>query len=618
MNILNMEHITKVYGDKVIFDDISVGIHQGDKIGIIGINGTGKTTFLRILAGLEEADEGQVVRQNGLRLSYLSQHPQFPEGATILSYVSEGKRDADWNPETDAHMVLNKLGIADHEEEIAHLSGGQKKRVALARVLINPTDLLILDEPTNHLDNEMAAWLEDYLNRFKGAVIMVTHDRYFLDRVTNKILEISHGKTYTYEAKYSKFLEMKAEREEMEMASERKRQSVLRMELEWAKRGCRARTTKQRARLERLEALKNGAAPVRDKSVEIDSVETRMGKKTIELHHISKSFGEKICIRDFDYIVLKNQRLGIIGPNGCGKSTLLKIIAGILEPDSGYVETGETIRMGYFSQEIEEMNTSQRVIDYIKDVAEYIPTKDGLISASKLLEQFLFDSSMQYAPIEKLSGGEKKRLYLLKILAAAPNVLLLDEITNDIDIPTLTILEDYLDSFAGIVIAVSHDRYFLDNLTDRIFEFDREGNLTQYEGGYTDYLESKKRRFGDASGGALGSEKKDRENSFGKTGNQAESGEKESVKTWKQNRTTKLKFSFKEQREYETIDEDIAKLEAKIEKLDADIMANATNSGKLNELTKEKEEAEALLEEKMDRWVYLNDLAERIEAQNNG
>ncbi|GAB6103560.1 ABC-F family ATP-binding cassette domain-containing protein [Blautia glucerasea] len=618
MNILNMEHITKVYGDKVIFDDISVGIHQGDKIGIIGINGTGKTTFLRILAGLEEADEGQVIRQNGLRLSYLSQHPQFPEGATILSYVSEGKRDADWNPETDAHMVLNKLGIADHEEEIAHLSGGQKKRVALARVLINPTDLLILDEPTNHLDNEMAAWLEDYLNRFKGAVIMVTHDRYFLDRVTNKILEISHGKTYTYEAKYSKFLEMKAEREEMEMASERKRQSVLRMELEWAKRGCRARTTKQRARLERLEALKNGAAPVRDKSVEIDSVETRMGKKTIELHHISKSFGEKICIRDFDYIVLKNQRLGIIGPNGCGKSTLLKIIAGILEPDSGYVETGETIRMGYFSQEIEEMNTSQRVIDYIKDVAEYIPTKDGLISASKLLEQFLFDSSMQYAPIEKLSGGEKKRLYLLKILAAAPNVLLLDEITNDIDIPTLTILEDYLDSFAGIVIAVSHDRYFLDNLTDRIFEFDRKGNLTQYEGGYTDYLESKKRRFGDTSGGALGSEKKNRENSFGKTGNQAESGEKESVKTWKQNRTTKLKFSFKEQREYETIDEDIAKLEAKIEKLDADIMANATNSGKLNELTKEKEEAEALLEEKMDRWVYLNDLAERIEAQNNG
>ena len=612
MNVLNMEHISKVYGDKVIFDDISVGIHQGDKIGIIGINGTGKTTFLRILAGLEEADEGQVITQNGLRLAYLSQHPVFPEKATILSYVSQGKREEDWNPETDAHMVLNRLGITDHEEEIDHLSGGEKKRVALARVLINPADVLILDEPTNHLDNEMAGWLEDYLNRFKGVVIMVTHDRYFLDRVTNKILEISHGKTYVYEAKYSKFLEMKAQREEMEMASERKRQSVLRMEIEWAKRGCRARTTKQRARLERLEALKNGSAPVRDKSVEIDSVETRMGKKTIELHHISKSFKDKVCIRDFDYIVLKNQRLGIIGPNGCGKSTLLKIIAGLVKPDSGYVEIGETIQMGYFSQEIEEMNKNQRVIDYIKDVAEYIPTRDGLISAAKLLEQFLFDSSMQYAPIEKLSGGEKKRLYLLKVLAGAPNVLLLDEITNDIDIPTLTILEDYLDSFAGIVIAVSHDRYFLDNIADRIFEFDGNGNLIQYEGGYTDYLESKKKRFGEAQ---TESEKRavgtpaDGENS---------SEEKASMKTWKQNRPAKLKFSYKEQKEYETIDQDIADLEAKIEKLDRDILTNATNSGKLNELTKEKEEAETLLEEKMDRWVYLNDLAEKIEAQKNG
>ena len=616
MNILNMEHISKIYGDKVIFDDISVGIYQGDKIGLIGINGTGKTTFLRILAGTEEPDQGQVIMQNGLRISCLSQHPEFPEGATILSYVTAGKQEQDWNPETDAHMILNKLGIVDHEEEIAHLSGGQKKRVALARVLINPADVLILDEPTNHLDNEMAGWLEDYLNRFKGAVIMVTHDRYFLDRVTNKILELSHGKIYTYEAKYSQFLEMKAEREEMELASERKRQSILRMELEWAKRGCRARTTKQRARLDRLETLKNGTAPVRDKNVEIDSVETRMGKKTIELHHISKCFGDKVCIRDFDYIVLKNQRLGIIGPNGCGKSTLLKIIAGIIQPDSGEVEIGETVKIGYFSQEIEEMNTSQRVIDYIKDVAEYIPTKDGLISAAKLLEQFLFDSSMQYAPIEKLSGGEKKRLYLLKVLAAAPNVLLLDEITNDIDIPTLTILEDYLDSFAGIVIAVSHDRYFLDNIADRIFEFDRSGNLTQYEGGYTDYLEAKKRRFGDSSDSGSGKKGGGSSKNFKETGDAADSGEKDSAKTWKQNRPAKLKFSYKEQREYDTIDEDIAKLEAKIEKLDQDIMANATNSGKLNELTKEKEETEALLEEKMDRWVYLNDLAEKIEAQN--
>ena len=613
MNVLNLEHISKTYGEKVIFDDVSCGIHQGDKIGIIGINGTGKTTFLRILAGLEEADEGQVVTQNGLRITYLPQHPEFPEGATILSYVTQGQNEQSWNPETEAHMVLNRLGIENHEEAIAHLSGGQKKRVALAAVLVNPTDVLILDEPTNHLDNEMASWLEDYLNRFKGVVIMVTHDRYFLDRVTNKILEISHGKIYTYEAKYSDFLEMKAQREEMEMASERKKQSILRMEIEWAKRGCRARSTKQRARLDRLEAMKNSAAPVRDKNVEIDSVETRMGKKTIELHHISKHFGDRVCIRDFDYIVLKNQRLGIIGPNGCGKSTLLKIIAGILEPDSGSVEIGDTIKIGYFAQEIEDMNSSQRVIDYIKDVAEFIPTKEGLISASKLLEQFLFDSSMQYAPIEKLSGGEKKRLYLLKVLAAAPNVLLLDEITNDIDIPTLTILEDYLDSFAGIVIAVSHDRYFLDNLADRIFEFDREGNLTQYEGGYTDYLEAKRRKEGTTVEEIVSV----KNFSTGKGTTEESQEEKASVKTWKQNRPSKLKFSYKEQREYETIDDDIAALESKIEKLDADIMANATNSGKLNELTQEKEIAEVQLEEKMNRWVYLNDLAEQIEAQNN-
>ena len=610
MNILNLEHISKIYGDKVIFDDISYGIHQGDKIGIIGINGTGKTTFLRILAGLEDADEGQVITQNGLRITYLPQHPQFPEGATVLSYVTQGQTDKSWNPETEAHMVLNRLGITDHEEEIDHLSGGQKKRVALAAVLANPSDVLILDEPTNHLDNEMASWLEDYLNRFKGVVIMVTHDRYFLDRVTNKILEISHGKLYSYEAGYSGFLEMKAAREEMELASERKRQSILRMEIEWAKRGCRARSTKQRARLDRLETLKNGTAPVRDQNVEIDSVETRMGKKTIELHHISKSFGDKICIRDFNYIVLKNQRLGIIGPNGCGKSTLLKMIAGVMEPDSGEIEIGDTIKIGYFSQEIQDMNSSQRVIDYIKDVAEYIPTKDGLISASKLLEQFLFDSSMQYAPIEKLSGGEKKRLYLLKVLAAAPNVLLLDEITNDIDIPTLTILEDYLDSFAGIVIAVSHDRYFLDNIADRIFEFDGNGNLTQYEGGYTDYLEAKKQREG-IKENETSSAPSSRKNTAGE-----EKGKKDSVKTWKQNRPTKLKFSFKEQREYETIDNDIAALEDKITALDHEIMANATNSGKLNELTREKEQAEKDLEEKMDRWVYLNDLAEQIEALN--
>lgn len=609
MNILNIEHISKIYGDKTIFDDISFGIQQGDKIGVIGINGTGKTTFLRILAGLEEPDEGQVIRQNGIRISFLPQHPVFPEGASVLSYVAGEKREADWTPETDARMVLNRLGITGHQEKIAHLSGGQKKRVALAAVLVNPADVLVLDEPTNHLDNEMAAWLEEYLNRFKGTVIMVTHDRYFLDRVTNKILEISHGKTYVYEAKYSRFLELKAEREEMEAASERKRQSILRIETEWAKRGCRARSTKQRARLERLEALKNTSAPARDKNAEIDSAETRMGKKTIELHHISKGYGEKTCIRDFDYIILKNQRLGIIGPNGCGKSTLLKIIAGLVPPDEGSVEIGETIRIGYFAQEMEEMNTRQRVIDYIRDVAEYIPTKEGLISASKLLEQFLFDASMQYAPIEKLSGGEKKRLYLLKTLAAAPNVLLLDEITNDIDIPTLTILEDYLNSFSGIVVAVSHDRYFLDNLADRIFAFEGDGRLIQYEGGYTDYLEAKKRK-----------DSPDFDGSSAQSANKPAAGkeraeEKESVKTWKQNRPQKLKFTYREQKEYESIDGEIAALEEKIADLDEKILANATNSGKLNELSREKTAAETLLEEKMDRWVYLNDLADKINAQ---
>lgn len=601
MNILNIEHVSKIFGEKVIFDDVSYGIHQGDKIGIIGINGTGKTTILKIIAGLEEPDEGQIVMQNGLRITYLPQNPEFPPNATILDYVADGKWQRDWATASEAANILNKLGITDHEEKIEHLSGGQKKRVALARTLVNPADVLILDEPTNHIDNEMASWLEDYLQKFKGALIMVTHDRYFLDRVTNKILEISRGKLYSYEANYSKFLELKAQREEMELAGERKRQSVLRMELEWAKRGCRARSTKQRARLERLEALKNGTAPVKDQRVEMDSVETRMGKKTIELHHVSKAFGEKKVIDDFTYIILRNQRLGIIGPNGCGKSTLMKMIAGVLKPDAGEIEWGDTIKIGYFAQEVPDMDRSLRVIDYIREVAEYIPTKDGKISASMMLERFLFDSAMQYTPVEKLSGGEKRRLYLLKVLMEAPNVLLLDEPSNDIDIPTLTILEDYLDSFAGIVVAVSHDRYFLDNMADRIFAFEGDGHLVQYEGGYTDYLEARERKLADVS---VEESSPVKEN-------------KPSKNDWKQNRKEKLKFSYKEEREFETIDEDIEKLEEKIASLEADMMKNATNSGKLREIVEEKEKAEKALEEKMDRWVYLNDLAERIEAQKN-
>lgn len=595
MNILNIEHVSKVFGEKTIFDDVSFGIQEGDKIGIIGINGTGKTTLLRMIAGVEEPDSGQIIKQNGIRLAYLSQHPSFPEGATVLSYAFDGIAENDWALKSEVKSALNKLGITDHDMKMEHLSGGQKKKVALAKTLTSSFEILLLDEPTNHLDGEMISWLEDYLKRYKGVVIMVTHDRYFLDKVTNRILEISRGKLYGYEANYSKFLEMKAEREEMELASERKRQSVLRMELEWAKRGCRARTTKQKARLERLELLKNGKAPETDRLAEIDSVETRMGKKTIELHHVSKSYGERKLIDDFDYIVLKNQNLGIVGPNGCGKSTLLKMIAGLVEPDEGTIEIGETIRIGYFAQELPEMNTSQRVIDFVKDIAEYIPTKDGRITASQMLERFLFTPDMQYAPIEKLSGGEKKRLYLLSVLQAAPNVLIFDEANNDIDIPTMTILEDYLNSFQGIVITVSHDRYFLDNVVDRIFEFDGNGHLQQYEGGYTDYIEAKQKR-------EVPKEEVKAKKSTGKN-------------DWKQNRPTKLKFSYMEQKEFETIDEDIAKLEEKLEKLDADMMENATNSAKLSELTLEKEFAEKQLEEKMERWVYLNDLAERIAAQ---
>ena len=600
MNIINIEHISKVFGEKQVFDDISCGIHQGDKIGIIGINGTGKTTLLKIIAGLEEPDQGQVIFQKGLRVTYLPQSPKFPEHATVLSYVADGADGADWGRESEAKNALNRLGITDHHEEIDHLSGGQKKRVALARTLVNPADVLILDEPTNHIDNEMAVWLEEYLNQWKGAIIMVTHDRYFLDRVTNKILEIDHGKLYSYTANYSQFLELKAQREEMELASERKRQSVLRMELEWAKRGCRARTTKQRARLERLEALKNGKAPVRDAEVEMDSVETRMGKKTIELHHISKSYGQKKLIDDFECIVLKNQRLGIIGTNGCGKSTLMKIITGKEEPDQGTVEIGDTVKIGYFAQEVTEMDENQRVIDYIKDVAEYVPTKDGRITASQMLERFLFTPAMQYTPIGKLSGGERRRLYLLKVLMDAPNVLILDEPTNDLDIPTLTILEDYLDSFLGIVITVSHDRYFLDNIADRIFAFEAGGKLAQYEGGYTDYLEAKERKNGTVVRESEESAKK-----------------KADRKNWKKDAPEKLKFTYKEQKEYETIDDEIASLEQKIEELDEQMMQYATNSAKLSEITEQKEAAEAALEEKMERWVYLNDLAERIENQKS-
>lgn len=595
MNIINVEHISKVFGEKTIFEDASVGIQEEDKVGIIGINGTGKTTFLRMIAGLESPDEGKIIMQNGLKLAYLPQNPEFPADATILSYIQDSEDE--WKVQSH----LQRLGITDYQARLSHLSGGQRKKVAMAKILASDFDVLLLDEPTNHLDAQMVSWLENYLQGFKGVILMVTHDRYFLDRVTNRILEISHGNIYSYDANYSGFLELKAAREEMELATERKRQSVLRMEIEWAKRGCRARSTKQKARLERLEKLKKGSAPVKDQVVELDSVETRMGKKTIELHHVSKKYGDKIILDDFSYIVLKNQRLGIIGPNGCGKTTLMKLLAGLVKPDSGDIQVGETIKVGYFAQEEQELDDSQRVIDYVKDIAEYVTTREGKISASKMLERFLFTPDMQYSPIGKLSGGEKRRLYLLGVLCGEVNVLLLDEAGNSLDIPTMTILEDYLNSFQGIVITVSHDRYFLDNVVDRIFEFDGNGHLRQYEGGYSDYL--------------LKKEDENLAENIKRTGQKKTQKEKTDVpsrNSWKQHEK-KLKFSYKEQREFESIDDDIAKLEADIERIDNQILANATNSVKLKELMEEKEKTEQKLEEKMDRWVYLNDLYEQMQ-----
>lgn len=595
MNILNIEHISKIYGEKVIFDDVSLGIHSGDKIGVIGVNGTGKTTLLKIIAKINEPDKGQIICGNGIRVSYLPQNPEFPKKQSILEYVMDGKEHQDWKTESEAKTILTKLGIYDFDEGCDHLSGGQKKRVALARTLVDPTEVLILDEPTNHLDNDMVLWLEEFLNSFRGVLIMVTHDRYFLDRVTNKIVEIDKGKLYEYDTNYSGFVELKVQREEMELATERKRQSLLRVEMEWMKQGIKARGTRQRARTERFEELKNAKGPSMQQNVEMDSISSRLGKTTIELEHISKGFGNKHLINDFSYIFLRDDRIGFIGPNGCGKSTLMKMIMGILKPDEGNITIGDTVKIGYFAQENEDMTGDIRVIDYIKNVAEYIQTTKGQASASQMLDRFLFPPELQYTPLDKLSGGEQRRLYLLKVLMEAPNVLILDEPTNDLDIQTLTILEDYLDTFAGIVITVSHDRYFLDRIVNRIFAFEEGGHLKQYEGGYTDYLEKVKPAA------------KPEKSKPAKKENNGKKFQKEHQK--------KLKFTYKEQKEFETIDDDIAKLEEKLEQLDEEIMENATNSGKLAELTQQKEETEEALNEKMDRWVYLNDLAEQIANQ---
>lgn len=606
MNILSLENITHSYTERKLFDNTSFYLHEGEKVGVIGINGTGKSTLLKIMAGLEVPDEGEVIKASNMMIHYLPQNPRFNDEDTVLESVQNMiHHHANENELVKAKSMMTRLGITDFEQKTGELSGGQRKRLALVSVLITPCDILILDEPTNHLDSEMAQWLENQLKAFKGALVMVTHDRYFLDSVTNRIIELDKGKIYSYDEKYSGFLQRKAEREDSVKASERKRQSILRKEIEWMQRGARARSTKQKAHIKRYEDLKNQKGIETEDKIELSSIKSRMGKTTIELENICKAYGENVLIKDFSYNFLKGDRVGFVGKNGCGKTTLMKIIDGRIKPDSGIVNIGQTIKIGYYTQEIENdkdagiayMNPDDKVIDYIKNTAEFVRTQEGLVSASAMLERFLFPSSQQYSKIEKLSGGEKRRLNLLRVLMEAPNVLILDEPTNDLDIETMTILEDYLDSFDGIVITVSHDRYFLDRVVRRIFSFEGNGVIKQYEGGYTDYYNKKQEEMEHTKEQEKPASKGRQEKSAYKSKNQ------------------KLKFSYNEQREYDTIEDDIGKLEEKLEKLDIDMNKNATNSVKLKELMDEKEETEALLMEKMDRWEYLEDLAKKIQQQ---
>ncbi len=613
MNLINIENVTKAYTERKLLDGASFSLQDGEKVGVIGINGTGKSTLLKIIAGIEEPDEGSVVRANHIVVRYLPQNPVFDGNMTILEAVLSGADVSDsWTVESDAKSLLTKLGITDFTQKVGELSGGQRKRLALVAAVVVPCDVLILDEPTNHLDSAMSDWLEDFLKKWRGALVMVTHDRYFLDAVCSRIVEVDKGAVYSYDTNYSGYLERKAAREESAEASERKRQSILRKEIEWMKRGARARSTKQKGRIKRFEEMQGEMAPQQDGQVEIGSVSTRMGRTTVELEHISKSYGERVLIRDFSYIFLKADRIGFIGPNGSGKTTLMKMIDGRVVPDAGTITIGQTIKIGYYTQEIENskdagiayMDPEEKVIDYIRNTAEYVRTTEGLVSATMMLERFLFPSSQQYSPIGKLSGGEKRRLNLLRVLMEAPNVLILDEPTNDLDIKTLTILEDYLDSYDGIVIAVSHDRYFLDRVVRRIFAFEGDGEIRQYEGGYTDYrnrLEEEGRQMPGMSQSAAA-----------ETGTQT-STVPDSKATWTSGK--KLKFSYKEQREYETIEDDIAALEQKVEDLDNEMAANATNAAKLRELMEEKEQTEAALEEKMERWEYLEELAAKIAGQ---
>lgn len=653
MNILSAEGISKSYSEKILFNDISLGIGDTDKIGLIGINGTGKSTLLKVLAGVEVPDTGRIIKANSVRVGYLEQNPYFVPGTTVLQQVFNGhspimqllreyehvinksgedpedkhlekrllelmqKMDAmnAWTLESEAKTILTKLGIEDFDADVAKLSGGQRKRIAMAGALINPTELLIMDEPTNHIDNDSVDWLEKYLNSRKGALLMVTHDRYFLERVANRIIELDNGKLYSYQANYSKFLEMKAEREELEQASERKRQSLLRSELEWIRRGAQARSTKQKARIERFEKLQDIDAPKQEETIEVQVGSSRLGRKIIEIENVEKAYGDNVLIKDFSYILLRDDRIGIVGPNGMGKSTLLGIISGEIEPDRGSVEIGETVKIGFFTQENVDMDQNLRVIEYIRNVAEQIETRKGSISASQMLERFLFPPGVQWTPIAKLSGGEKRRLYLLSILMGAPNILLLDEPTNDLDIQTLTILENYLDEFPGAVITVSHDRYFLDRIAERIFSFEGNGYINKYAGNYSDYKEAYEReQLQNEQQISSGARKKEAGGPSSK--NEDNKGSRHADTESPSGRGQKerpLKFTFKEQKEFEEIDDKIANQESAIEEIKLEIDQASSNFEKLQELLIQQRKLEEELDYLVERWAYLYELADKIE-----
>ena len=636
MNLITLENISKSYSEKILANNVSLGINEGEKIGLIGVNGTGKSSFLKIVAGVEEPDEGTVTKGNRVRIEYLAQTPDYDDNATVLEQVFKGnseemrilreyeellekidkgevkENDSErliklqgkidalnlWDMESEAKNVLTKLGITNFEEKVGNLSGGQKKRIMLAAALITPCELLILDEPTNHLDNETISWLEEYLNSRKGALLMITHDRYFLDRVTNRILELDRGRLFSYDGNYSVFLEKKMERIAIEKASEEKRQNLMRKELAWVRRGAKARTTKQKARLQRFDELVNQEGFIENENIEISVMGTRLGKKIIEIEHLNKRFGDKKIVDDFNYIVLRSDRIGIVGPNGIGKSTLMGMIEGKVKPDSGEIIKGETVKIACFSQEDTHMHPEMRAIDYIKEAGEYLQTATGeRITASQMCEKFLFDGTLQWTMIGMLSGGERRRLHLLRVLMEAPNVLLLDEPTNDLDIETLNRLEDYLDDFGGVVITVSHDRYFLDRVCNKIFSYEGNGKIDIYTGNYGDYLLSKEEEAVNNKEKEVAVDKNKKESSVDKN----------------KNKGKVLKFSFKEQREFETIDEEIMTLEEKIEELDSLMAKHASEYGRLQELIEEKANVEEELAFKYERWEYLNELAAQIE-----